>query len=71
MKPYQSSPFDACDRTRATSLLRVKNSTRHFCLWHSLVRILDEEIERTKKSDLVVDNFSLTFVKPLFNLCLT
>ena len=39
-KALQSSPFDACDRahasTRTTSLMRVKNSTCHLCLWHLL-----------------------------------
>ena len=49
-----------------TSLMHVKNSTCHFCLWH-LNRTVEEENERTKTSNYIVDNFSLTFV----NLSLT
>ena len=41
--------------THATSLMRVKNSMHHLCLWN-------EENERTEKSNLIVDHFSLTFL---------
>ena len=52
--------------TCATSLMRVKNRKHHLfltlvfdnCLGH-----WNEENERTKTSDLIVDHFSLTFAK--------
>ena len=41
--------------THGTSLMRVKNSMHNLCLWN-------EENERTEKSNLIVDHFSLTFL---------
>ena len=43
---HQSSPFEACDRTRAHASARAtfdacKNSTRHFCLSHLLSGTLE------------------------------
>ena len=43
---HQSSPFEACDRTRAHASARdtfdaCKNSTRHFCLSHLLSGTLE------------------------------
>ena len=50
--------------TCATSLMHVKNSTSHFCLWHLLSGALEQKKmkERTKTSNLTVDHFSLTFI---------
>ena len=44
--------------TRANSLMRVKNSTRHF--WGVGKRKMNE---RKRTSNLTVDHFPLTFVK--------
>ena len=46
--------------TRTTSLKRVKNSTRHFCLWHLLSGTLEQ---RKQKKELKLNtwSFSLTF----------
>ena len=70
----QSYPFDACDpthaNTHATSLMHVWNSTHHlfksYCLGH-----WNEEKERTKTSNWIIEQFSLTFVNHLlaWKLC--
>ena len=50
--------------TRATSLMRVKNSTHHLCfvtlvVWDIGMKKIKE---KTKTSNLIVDHFSLNFV---------
>ena len=42
--------------TCVNSLMRVKNKTRHFCLWY-----LWKWMKEQKTSRLIVDHFSLTF----------
>ena len=49
--------------TRATSLMRVKNSTCHLRLWYSLSAKMQQRKWRTITSNLIVDHFSSTFVK--------
>ena len=46
--------------THDTSLMRVKNNTRHFCLWYLLLGPWNEENERTKTSNWLFGHFSLT-----------
>ena len=65
---WQSSPFDACNActhasTLATSLMRVQNSTRHFCLWHLWSGTLKEANE-TKSKNIRLNSWSF-----FFNLC--
>ena len=46
--------------TRTTSLMRVKNSTCHFRFDTYSLKHWNEENERTKTSNLIVYQFSLT-----------
>ena len=70
-KERQSSPFDVCDwlhththtSTHATSLMHVKSSMCHFCLWRLCCGTLEQRNQRRAKTlNLIVDHFSLTFV---------
>ena len=52
--------------TRATSLMLIKNCMHHLCLTLIFWDIRTKKMkEKTKKSNLIVDHFSLTFVNLL------
>ena len=52
--------------TRATSLMHVKNCMHHLCLTLIFWGIRTKKMkEKTKKSNLIVDHFSLTFANLL------
>ena len=52
--------------TRATSLMGLKNSTRHFCLCIYCLGYWNEENEKTKTSNWIDDHFPLTFANISF-----
>ena len=51
---------------RATSLMRVKHSMRHFCLWHLLCGTLKWKKNETKIKSITLNSWSF-----FFNLCYT